>query len=267
MNTSNSSDIIQDEDSVLIVLDGRRRWIRKVKQGSQFHCNKGFFSYDEIIGQPYGTTVITNKGVMVYIYRPTLADFIKHLNFKSQIIYPKDLGYILVNSGVHPGDMVIETGTGSGALTAILASYVKPNGHVFTYEIRESAYLTAQDNLKRLGLDKFVTFKMADSKKGFSEKDVDCVMIDLAEPWEVIPHAYNSLKASGMITVFVPTTNQLEKVFVSLKDNNFGDIKAIELIEREMQLKENAIRPKTWVYVGHTGYLMFARKRIAKKEN
>ncbi|MHA1400446.1 MAG: tRNA (adenine-N1)-methyltransferase [Candidatus Heimdallarchaeaceae archaeon] len=261
MIENREDNFIKEGDSILIVFDSKRRWIRKVKAGEKFHCNKGFFDFDEIIGQPFGTTINTNKSIPLHIYRPTLPDFMQHLNFKSQIIYPKDLGYILVHSGIRPGSTVIETGTGSGALTSILAAYVQPYGHVYTYEIREKAQEAAKENIRRLGLEQSVTFKLADSKEGFTEKGVDCVVLDLAEPWEIIPHAYDSLKSSGIVTLFIPTTNQLEKAFIQLKNYNFGDIKAIELIEREMQLKENAIRPKTWTYVGHTGYLMFARKR------
>ncbi|MHA1204566.1 MAG: tRNA (adenine-N1)-methyltransferase [Candidatus Heimdallarchaeum aukensis] len=253
---------IKNNDRVLIVFDNRRKWIRKVEENKKFHCNKGFFEFNDIIGKPYGLSIVTNKGIRLFIYKPLLTDYLHHFEFKSQIIYPKDLGYIILNSGIKPGTRIIEAGTGSGALTSVLATYVQPTGHVFTYEVREQAHNIAKKNIERLGLglSEYITFKLADAKKGFEERNVDCVFLDLADPWEIIPFAKESLKPSGTITLFIPTANQLEKTYISLKENNFTDIKAIELIEREMQLKENAIRPKTWQYVAHTGYLMFARK-------
>lgn len=261
MNNSqkNEINIIKEGSELLIVLNERKKWITQAISGKQFHCHKGFFDYDDIIGKPFGFRIKTNKSAVLTIYQPLPSDFLAKLPHSSQIIYPKDAGLILMNTGIMPGSRVIETGTGSGALTSILANYVKTEGHIYTYEIREEAYNTAKKNIQRLNLSEYVTIKNKDASLGFDEYNVDSIVLDLGDPCEVIPHAYESLKYSGIIAVFLPTYNQVEKVYTKLREYNFREIQAVELIMREMQLKENAIRPNTRM-IGHTGFLIFARK-------
>jgi len=259
MATSNENDQITAGSDVLIVLDERKRWLAKAISGQQFHCHKGFFDFDQIIGKPFGTKVTTNKSFSLTIYNPIPSDFLKQIPHSSQIIYTKDAGSILLNGGIKPGSRVIEAGTGSGALTSILATYVGPAGHVFTYENREDAFNTAKKNLSRIGVESYVSMKLKDVSTGFDEKDVDAVVLDLGDPCTVIPYAFDSLKYGGIITVFLPTYNQIEKVFTKFLEFSFGDIQAFELIRRDIQLKPHAIRPKTRM-IGHTGFLIFARK-------
>ena len=257
--TKETSDVsIAVGDEVLIIYDKRRRWIRKVEAGKTFHCHKGSFNFDEIIGKHYGIKVRTSKSVELVIQKPTVIDFLTQMSHSSQIIYPKDAAFIVLYGGIKPGARVIEVGTGSGALTAILATYVAPNGHVFTYEVRENAYKTAKKNISRLKLDEYVTFHLKDAKNGFEEKSVDAVVLDMGDPWELVAHASKALKNSGKITIFLPTYNQIEKAVDALRQHNFEDIIGMEVLAREIQLKENAIRPVTWT-VAHTGFLIFAR--------
>ena len=252
------TDTITSGSDVLIVLNRKKRWLRKVKAGEKFQCHKGYFEYNDIIVKPYGTTIVTNKSVKLTILKPIASDFLTQISHSSQIIYPKDAGLILLYGGVVPGSKVIEAGTGSGALTSILATYVAPMGHIYTYERREQAYKTATQNIKRLGLEEHITFYNKDVADGFYETEVDAVVLDLGDPWEIIPAAYNALKCGGTISIFIPTYNQIDKVSRVLH-KYFCDVFAIELIEREIQIKESAIRPKTWM-VGHTGFLVFGRK-------
>ncbi|MCE7741665.1 MAG: tRNA (adenine-N1)-methyltransferase [Candidatus Heimdallarchaeota archaeon] len=265
MSTKGSSETIEDGSDVLIVLDTRKRWLSKVTSGKQFHCHKGFFDFDQIIGQPYGSKVRTNKSIDLTIYKPIPSDFLQHIPHSSQIIYTKDAGLILLNGGIHPGSLVIEAGTGSGALTSILAKYVGSEGHVYTYDNREEAYNTSKKNLERLGLESQVTIKLKDVSEGFDEEKVDAVVLDLGDPCEIIPHAYAALKLGGVLTVFMPTYNQVERVYIKLQEYSFGDIEALELILRGIQLKRNAIRPNTRM-IGHTGFLIFARKLLGENE-
>ncbi|OLS32902.1 MAG: tRNA (adenine(57)-N(1)/adenine(58)-N(1))-methyltransferase TrmI [Candidatus Heimdallarchaeota archaeon AB_125] len=259
------NDLISDGSDVLIVLDERKRWLAKVISGQQFHCHKGFFDFDQIIGKPFGTKVKTNKSVYLTIYDPIPSDFLKQISHSSQIIYTKDAGSILMNGGIKPGIRVIEAGTGSGALTSILATYVGSEGHVYTYENREDAINTAKKNLSRIGVESIVSMKLKDVSTGFEEKNVDAIVLDLGDPEIVIPHAYESLKYGGIITIFIPTYNQIERVLTKLLEFSFDDIKAHELIKRDIQLKPHAIRPNTRM-IGHTGYLIFARKAFREVE-
>ncbi len=259
MNHTEKKDIISHGSDILVVLDTRKRWLTKVIGGKQFHCHKGFFEFDKIIGKPFGINIKTNKSVYLTIYKPITSDFLKQIPHSSQIIYPKDAGLILLNGGINPGGKILEAGTGSGALTLILATYVGVNGQVYSYENREVAHNTAKKNIMRLGLENQVSLKLKDVSTGFDEEDADAIILDLGDPCEIIPYAYDSLKPSGILTVFMPTYNQVEKVYLKLKEFNFGDIQALELIRRDLQLKRNAIRPQTRI-IGHTGFLIFARK-------
>jgi tRNA (adenine57-N1/adenine58-N1)-methyltransferase len=195
------------------------------------------------------------------VYKPLPSAFQKRIPNSCQIIYTNDAALILLYGGIGPGSKVLEAGTGSGALTSILANYVKPTGHVYSYENRDEAYKTAKKNIQKLDLDTYVTLKLQDATEGFEEKDVDAVVLDLGNPEELIPMAYDSLRPSGTISIFVPTFNQIEKVYSKLRELKFGDIHAMELIQREIQLKPNAIRPNTRM-IGHTGFLIFARKLL-----
>jgi len=265
MPSKKANETIEDGSDILIVLDSRKRWLSKVISGNQFHCHKGFFDYDQIIGKPYGYKVRTNKSADLKIYKPIPSDFLQHIPHSSQIIYTKDAGLILLNGGIHPGSVVIEAGTGSGALTSILAKYVGSEGHVYTYDNREEAHNTSKKNIERLGLDTQVTLKLKDVSTGFDENKVDAVVLDLGDPCEVIPHAYDALKLGGVISVFMPTYNQVERVYEKLREYSFGDIEAMELILRGIQLKRNAIRPNTRM-IGHTGFLIFARKLFGTED-
>ena len=107
--------IIMEGSDLFIVLDQRKKWIAKAVSGKQFHCHKGFFDYDEVIGKPYGSRITTNKSATLSIYKPLPSDYLAKLTHSSQINNPKDPGKILMNTGIIPGSKVIETGTGSGA--------------------------------------------------------------------------------------------------------------------------------------------------------
>jgi tRNA (adenine57-N1/adenine58-N1)-methyltransferase len=253
------NDIIVDDSYVLVVLDERKRWLTKASKGKQFQTHKGYFEFDDIIGKPYGIKILSSKNTPLYIFKPIPSDLLSQVPHSSQIIYPKDAGLILLYGGISPGSKVIEAGTGSGALTSILANYVRPNGHVYTYEIREDAFKTSMKNIENLNLEKYVTIKKQDASLGFDEKHADSIVLDLGDPWQIVPHAYDSLRASGSLSIFLPTYNQVEKTIRKLKESYFGDIIGIELIEREIQLKPEAIRPKTRM-IGHTGFIIFARK-------
>ena len=146
-------------------------------------------------------------------------------------------------------------------MTCSLASLVKPNGHVYSYEIREEFYEIAKKNIEMLNLFEYVTLKLKNALEGIDEKDVDCVIMDIPNPWDLISIAKEALKGSGILISFSPTINQVEKTLRSLIENKFIDIHVVELIEREFQVDPSRLRPKTTI-IGHTGYITWARKSI-----
>jgi tRNA (adenine57-N1/adenine58-N1)-methyltransferase len=252
-------EMIQDGSLVYIFLDAKRTWIRKVKAGDSFHSNKGIISFDDIIGRPYGIKVQSHSGVVFQIHRPSLADIQISLGRNTQIIYPKDAGTILIETGIGAGSRVAESGTGSGALTYVLANAVGSDGHVYTYEIRDDMYEGAKKNLERHAAMDRITMYHKDILGGISETDLDAVVLDLATPWEVVDIAHKALKPSHFIASYSPTIEQVMKTCKALSETGkWGMLKTLEIFEREIMVRENKTRPTTWM-VAHTGYMTFAR--------
>ena len=254
-------ELIKEGDYVLLYLDSRRTYLVKVHRGENFHTHKGFIKLEELIGKEYGSTVASNLGVQFTLLKPLLRDYIMKSVRKTQITYPKDIALIIMFSGIGSGSLVVEAGTGTGALTTALAHFVKPNGKVYSYEIRGEFIKTAEKNLKRAGLLEFVELKNKDVTAGIDEAEIDAVILDLATPWLVISHAYAALKPCGTIVSFSPTIDQVVKTVEALKENGFVDIETVECLLRGMQVERGKTRPQT-LMTGHTGYVTFARKAI-----
>lgn len=247
-------------DLVLIVFDEKRKYLLRVEESKEFHTDKGFFKLKDLIGLNYGSKYKTNLGFEFRILKPTLPEIILKVPRKTQIIYPKDSGFILLLSSIGPGSRVVEAGSGSGALTLVLAYYVKPGGKVYSYEINEERLKSVDKLLRRLGLREYVELKMRDVRESIEEKNIDSVILDLADPWNVLDPAYEALKPSGTLIAFIPTINQLEKMAYAVLDHGgYVEPKAYELMLREYKVKRGEIRPHTWA-VGHTGYILFTRK-------
>jgi tRNA (adenine57-N1/adenine58-N1)-methyltransferase len=254
-------DEVRENDYVLLYLDEKRKYLIKLERNKKLHTHKGFIVLDEIIGKKFGEKIKSNIGEEFVICKPTIRDFILKFARKTQIIYPKDAGYIAFIGGISDGSRVVEIGTGSGALTCSLANLVKPSGHVYSYEIREEFYEIAKKNIEMLNLSEYVTLKLKNALEGIDEKDVDCVVMDIPNPWDAIGVAKQALKGSGILISFSPTINQVEKILRALIENKFIDIHVVELIEREFQADPIKLRPKTTI-IGHTGYITWARKSI-----
>jgi len=258
------SQLIQEGDYVLLYLDRRRTYLVKIEKGKNFHTHKGYIKFDDLIGKDYGSSVLSSLSIEFIALKPMLRDYIMKSVRKTQITYPKDIALIVIFSGIGPGNRVVEAGTGTGALTTALAHYVKPEGHVYSYEIREEFLETAQKNLTRAGVINFVELKNKDITVGMDESHVDAVILDLATPWLIVPHAYAALKPCGTIVSFSPTIDQVVKTAEALKENGFINVETVECLMREMQVERGKTRPQT-LMTGHTGYITFARK-AAKTE-
>lgn len=254
---------IKEGEYVLLYLDQRRKWLVKVSGGKEFHTHKGAIRLEDLIGRPYGCSISSSLGERFLALRPTLYDFIMKAERPTQIMYPKDIGLELLILGVGPGKRVIEIGTGSGSLTMALANAVRPDGMVFTYEARREFLEAAKRNLSRAGLLDYVTFHEADARAGLEERDVDAVAIDIGDPWEVIPLAEEALVGGGRIAIFCPTINQAERAAASLAKGMFADVEAYECLLREILVRPGKTRPSTRM-IGHTGYLVFARRVLER---
>ena len=233
----------------------------RVEKGKSFHTHKGYVQLDDLAGKEYRTRITSSMGVEFVALKPTLRDYIFKVKRKTQISYPKDISLILMFSGVGSGDRVVEAGTGTGALTSALAFYVKPTGRVYSYEIRGEFIETALKNLERVGLLEYVELKNKNVTEGIDEEEVDAVILDMATPWLVVPHAYSALKGSGILVSFSPTIDQVVKTVEALKENGFVAIETVESLMRRMQIERGKTRPQT-LMTGHTGYITFARKAL-----
>jgi len=252
---------ISEGDYVLLYLDHKRTYLVKVEGGKSFHTHKGFLQLQELIGKEYGTQIRSSTGTTFVALRPILRDHIFKTQRKTQIMYPKDIALILIFSGIGPGSRVVEAGTGTGALTSALAFYVRPTGRVYSYEIREEFLSNALRNLKRSGVSEYVELKNKDITQGIDEREMDAVILDMATPWLVVPHASTALKGSGTLVSFSPTIDQVVKTAEALKENGFVEIETVECLLRGMQIETGKTRPQT-LMTGHTGYITYARKAL-----
>jgi tRNA (adenine57-N1/adenine58-N1)-methyltransferase len=254
-----SNQTITDGDNILLCLDVRRTYMIKVQAGQTFHTHKGYIKFDDLIGKEYGSIIKGSLGINFTVLKPQLTDYIMKSSRNTQITYPKDNALIVMFSGIGPGSRVVESGTGTGALTTALAHYVQPTGKIYSYDIRPESQKTAEKNLKRSGLLDFVELKLKDVVTGIDEKDLDAVVLDMAVPWLVVPQAYEALKPSGTLVSFSPTIDQVVKTVEVLKEYGFVCIETFECIMRGMQIERGKTRPQT-LMTGHTGYITHARK-------
>ncbi len=215
--------------------------------------------HDDLIGKPWGSQVFSHTGAPFFLLQPSLSDILNELPRTTQILYPKDIGYILIQMGVAPGQTVMEAGTGSGSMTIALATAVGAEGKVISYEQKPDVQNLARKNVERIGLASRVTFKLRDIQEGFDETDADAFFLDVQNPYDYISQVRNALKPGGFFGTILPTFNQVEKTLIALRKNKFAFIEACELLLRYYKPDPNRIRP-TDRMVAHTGFLVFARK-------
>jgi tRNA (adenine57-N1/adenine58-N1)-methyltransferase len=255
------SETITEGNYVLLCLDLRRTYMVKVEAGKTFHTHKGFIKLDDLFGKDFGATFQSSLGAKLTALKPSLSDYIMKSARNTQITYPKDAALIVMFSGIGPGSRVVESGTGTGALTTALAHYVKPEGRVYTYDIRGEFQKNAEKNLRRANLLDFVELKNKDVTTGIDERNIDAVILDLATPWFVVSHAYEALKPSGTLVSFSPTIDQVVTTTEVLREQNFILVETVECLMRGMQIERGKTRPQT-LMTGHSGYITQARKAL-----
>lgn len=255
---------IKDGDFVLLYLDNRRTYLVKAEKGKVLHTHKGFIKIDDLIGREFGIRIKSSMDVEFIAFKPSIRDYVYKSLRGTQIIYPKDIALIIFYGNVQPGSRIVEAGTGVGALTTALASYVKPNGKVYSYEVRGEFLEIARRNLERAGVLEYVDLKNKDITCGIDEREVDAVILDMATPWLVVPHAYEALKGGGSFVSFSPTIDQVVKTVEELRAYGFSYIETLECLVRGIRVERGKTRPET-LMTGHTGYITFARKSLKSK--
>ena len=254
-----------DGDLVQLLGSRHKSHFIRLRAGEIFQTHRGEIRHDDMIGIPWGTRLYSHTGNPFYLMRPGLADLITNIKRNTQIIYPKDIGYIVMVMGIGPGIHVLEAGTGSGALTTAFAFLVGENGSVTSYEKREQMQNLARKNLNRLGLEENVTFKLGDIADGFEERDVDAIFLDLPNPYDYISQVKTSLKVGGFVGMILPTTNQVSRSLEALRVNNFAFLEVCEILLRFYKPDWERLRP-TDRMVAHTGYLLFGRSVMERPD-
>lgn len=248
----------QEGDLVQLQGSGHKSHLVKLQAGTELQTHRGVIKHDDIIGQPWGARLESHQGNPFYVLQPGLADLIKAIKRTTQIMYPKEIGYILLVLGVGPGRRVLECGGGSGGLTTAFAYMVGDTGRVYSYERKPEFQALAKSNLARVGLDHRVEFKPGDAQDGFTERDLDALFFDLPNPYDYLAQAKASLKGGGYLGMLVPTVNQVELCLQALQHYEFAFVEVCEILLRYYKTEWSRLRPVDRM-IAHTGYLLFGR--------
>lgn len=249
---------LQVGETVLLVDTRKRRYMVTLKEGGEFHTHTGPVAHDELLGGDEGRQVRSVKGGRFRVWRPTLADFVLEMPRGAQVIYPKDLGPILMHADIFPGATVFESGLGSGALSMAL---LRAGANITGYELRADFHERARHNVEAyLGsdvMDRYVT-EERDAYEGIDAVGLDRVVLDLPEPWQVVPHAANALRPGGIFCAYTPSIIQVATLRQALDEAGFLVAESLEVLQRAWHVEYPAVRPAHRMQ-GHTGFLTHAR--------
>lgn len=260
MSVSNRS-LLHAGDDVLFIDSKDREYLRTLKPGGRISLHRGSFQAEQIIGLPEGSLVYTQNKEPFRIFRPTYAHLIPNLPRKAQVIYPKDTAVMLLWGDIFPGASVVEIGSGPGALTIALLRAIGSTGKLTTVEIREDHCEMARGNVARFfGETSNWSLQLADAYEGFAAQDIDRILIDLPEPWRVLPHAAKALRYGGVLVGYIPTVVQVKSLVDELRAHpGFDGIEVMENLHRYWRVKDLSVRPEHRM-VAHTGFIIIARR-------
>lgn len=244
-------------ERVLFVDAKDRRYLVTLAPGSTFHTHAGSVAHDDVIGVAEGTVVTGSTGRRYLVVRPTLADVVLKMPRGAQVIYPKDLGAILVAADIGAGQRVLEAGVGSGALSMAL---LRAGARIVGYELRDDFAARAKANVAAfLGDGADYRVEARDVTEGIDETELDRVLLDMPEPWRVVEHAATALRTGGILLAYLPTINQTAEFRRALDTAPFGLAATIEVLVRTWHVALRSVRPDHRM-VAHTGFLTSARR-------
>jgi tRNA (adenine57-N1/adenine58-N1)-methyltransferase len=246
-------------DRVLLVDTKRRQHLITLAEGAAFHSHSGVLDHAQLLGQEEGINVRTTMGARYVAVRPTLSEYILKMPRGAQVIYPKDLGPILMLADVFPGARVLESGVGSGALSMTLLRAVGPTGAVHGYELRDDFADRARRNVEGfLGTEVPFDVEVRDAYEGIDLFDLDRILLDLPEPWRVVAPAEKALRPGGILLSYLPTIGQVSRLREELAGSAFGMAETVEILQRGWHIDGQSVRPDHRM-VAHTGFLTHAR--------
>ena len=246
-------------DLVLLVDRKDRSYLRRLEAGGFFHSHSGLVAWDDLLGRPEGTMVRSVGGTRFLAFRPTLSDYVVKMKRGAQVIYPKDLGPMLMIADIAPGHRVLESGVGSGALSLAL---LRAGATVVGYELRGDFARRARNNVRDfLGAEAMTRYLVEerDCYEGIDEQELDRVALDLPEPWRVAPHAAERLRPGGILVAYTPSVVQATRLRGALDDGPWGLAATVEVLQRGWHIVADAVRPDHRM-VAHTGFVTHARR-------
>jgi tRNA (adenine57-N1/adenine58-N1)-methyltransferase len=245
-------------EQVLLIDTKRRRYLLVLEPGKEFHSHSGIVGHDAVIGAEEGTSFRSSHGMHYTAIRPTLADFVFKMPRGAQVIYPKDLGALLLLADIFPGARVLESGVGSGALSMTM---LRAGADIVGYELREDFAARARKNVTAFlgegALDRY-RVEHRDCYDGIDETGLDRVVLDLPEPWQVVKHAARALHAGGLLVAYTPQITQAVQLREALTESSFGLAETLEVLHRSWHIEGQSVRPDHRM-VAHTGFLTHAR--------
>ena len=250
------------ENEYAMIVDRRgRRYLARLRAAAAFESHIGNFPHAELVGREEGAWVTTSMGHNVFAVKPTMADFTQAMPRIATVVYPKDLGAVLVHGDIFPGAAVLEAGCGSGALTIALLRAVGEKGRVVSYDVRQDMIERTLTNVDSGAPGHTnLTLKLGDVYQGFEESGLDRIVLDLPEPWQVVPHASEKLVPGGLLLSFLPTVPQVQQLTQELrKQRTFELVETFEILMRPWSVTGRSVRPSHRM-VGHTGFITTARR-------
>jgi tRNA (adenine57-N1/adenine58-N1)-methyltransferase len=262
--------MLEAGERVLLTDNRDRRYLIVLGTGKQFHSHLGAIDHDDLIGGPEGSKVKTTNGATLTVFRPTLSDFVLKMKRGAQVVYPKDIGLILIYADVFPGATVVEAGTGSGSLTLGLSRAVGPGGRVISYELRQDHHDQAVENINAWyegsgGKPENLELRVGDLFEGIRDgrgerlTGVDRMILDLPEPWQAIGPATDSLAAGGVFCCYLPTIPQVSQTVEAMRRAGFSFLTTLEGLVRTWNIEGQSVRPDHRM-VAHTGFIVTGRK-------
>lgn len=245
-------------DKVLLIDGKQRRYLITLAEGAEFHSHAGFVAHAEIAGRPEGSRLQSTKGARYIALRPTLEDFVVEMPRGAQVIYPKDLAPICMLADIGPGVRVLESGVGSGALSMTMLRY---GAHITGYELREDFANRAVTNVRSFlgeqALERY-DVQVRDCYEGIDATDIDRVVLDLPEPWQVVPHAQRVMKPGGILVAYTPSITQAVQTREAMANPSWTGTRTLEVLHRGWYIEGMAVRPDHRM-VAHTGFLTVGR--------
>jgi tRNA (adenine57-N1/adenine58-N1)-methyltransferase catalytic subunit len=245
-------------DRVLILDSKQRRYLITLADGGEFHTHSGLFAHGELVGRPEGTVVKSSRGGTYTALRPTLEDFVLEMPSGAQVIYPKDLAPICMLADIGPDVRVFESGVGSGALSMTMLRW---GARITGYEIREDFANRAQANVRSFlgsaALERY-DVHLRDAYAGIDGSGFDRVVLDLPEPWQVVPHALVALRPGGIFVAYTPSVIQVSQLREALASRRWNGTRTLEVLHRGWYVEGAAVRPDHRM-VAHTAFLTVSR--------